>query len=113
MNLDANPTKEQLRELLAACDDLAGHHALWVSRQGDVRITLFPRGWPPPKFNPSPNVQLWHETFPGGMEYVGEKAVANEEWIPELFDALMEQWQKAKGQQRAVSFHLFDGIRGS
>lgn len=40
MNLNNNPTANELSELIAACDDNAGHHVLWVSKSGDVAITL-------------------------------------------------------------------------
>jgi hypothetical protein len=107
MNLNANPTKEQLRELLARCDDLAGHHVLWVSREGEVTITRLPKVWPP-AFEPGPEVQLYHETFPAGKEYVGPEAA--DEWVTELFEVLVEQWRMARDQPGVTSFHLFDGI---
>jgi hypothetical protein len=110
MNLNADPTKEQLRELLARCDDRAGHHVLWVDRGGEVRISQLPRVWPPPPFEPGPDVQLYHELFEAGKEYFGEEAAADDEWVSELFRVLVELWGKAKGRPRATSFHLFDGI---
>jgi hypothetical protein len=88
MNLNADPTKEQLRELLARCDDLAGHHVLWVEREGEVRISQLPRRWPPPRFESPPDLQLRHETFQAGNEYVGEAAAADDEWVSKLFDFL-------------------------
>ena len=41
MNLNDNPTKEQLADLLRPCDDRLDH-VLWVGRDGVVHIT--PRG---------------------------------------------------------------------
>ena len=43
MNLDDNPTIEQLRELLRSCDDSAGHHVLWVKKTGDVELSRIPK----------------------------------------------------------------------
>ncbi|SHH53980.1 hypothetical protein [Ferrimonas marina] len=39
MNMNNNPTTEQLASLIADCDDTAGNHCLWVERNGTVHIT--------------------------------------------------------------------------
>lgn len=42
MNLNKNPTVRQLKDLFRVADDEAGHHILWVNKEGDVRVTLLP-----------------------------------------------------------------------
>jgi hypothetical protein len=96
MNLDANPTREQLRELLAGCDDTAGRHLLWVNRKGDVgidRLQVNGAAQGPVR----PDVQISYEVFLAGNEYVGAEAAADDEWVTEVFERLCEEWQRLKG----------------
>jgi hypothetical protein len=98
MNLDRNPTKEQLQALLAHCDDTAGHHVLWVANNGDVAIATLPRNWPPAEWQASPlDVRLRYETFLAGNGYVGPEAAEDDGWVGELFDRLTKEWTRVKG----------------
>jgi hypothetical protein len=99
MNLDRNPTPDQLRALLSTCDDRSGHHALWVAGDGEVHITRLPRKWPPP--NPEethPEMKLRVETFEIGNGYVGPEAAEAADWVAELFRALTSRWPATKGK---------------
>jgi hypothetical protein len=99
MNLDRNPTIEQLRELVRQCDDSAGHHVLWVKKTGDVEISRIPGDQTPVGFEKAhPEMQLRLETFQAGNEYVGPEAASDDDWISELFESLRKEWQKAKGK---------------
>jgi hypothetical protein len=99
MNLEGNPTVEQLRELVRGCNDSAGHHILWVARNGDVRITRVPKERTPVGFQQdSPDMQLRLETFQAGNEYVGPGAADDSDWMKQLFDALTKEWPGAKGK---------------
>lgn len=99
MNLDANPTIEQLRELVRECDDSAGHHVLWVRKSGEVDIMRIPRDRPQDEFEIShPDMQLRVETFLAGNGYVGPEAANDDDWIAELFERLRKEWRKAKGK---------------
>lgn len=99
MNLDNNPTIEELRELIKRCDDQAGHHVLWVTKNGDVHVSRFPKDKPPIGFEEAePEMQLRYETFEAGNEYVGPEAAEDESWLKELFDALVNEWPNAKGK---------------
>lgn len=108
MNLDTNPTIEQLRELVRECDDSAGHHVLWVKKSGEVEITRIPRGRTPAGFEPShPDMQLRVETFLAGNEYVGPEATEDNDWIAELFERLTTAWQQAKGKPEVAHLDKF------
>jgi hypothetical protein len=99
MNLNANPTIEQLRELVRQCDDAGGHHVLWVRKTGEVVISRIPDDQPLGEFEQAhPDMQLRFETFLAGNEYVGSDAAADDEWISELFERLREAWHEAKGK---------------
>lgn len=108
MNLDQNPTKEQLADLIRPFDDRAAHHVLWVDRAGEVRVTRVEKRWPPPE--PGPDV-LDHalvrfETFQAGNGYVGPEASASDDWITDAFDWLTREWAAAKGSSRTVLLTL-------
>jgi hypothetical protein len=97
MNLNDNPTKEQLRELLSGTNDLSGHHILWVDKAGVVRLTWLPKRWPPVEpLEDLPGLQMRVQTFEAGKGYVGEEAANDEDWVTELLDMLMTQWSASR-----------------
>ena len=108
MNLERNPTTEELRDLLKSCDDRAGHHVLWVAKNGDVHVTRLPRDHSPSGVSINqPEVQLLTETFEAGNEYVGPEAAEDAAWIDQLFHTLAVEWPRAKGQPRVTYVNRF------
>lgn len=108
MNLNHNPTIEELRELVRRCDDSAGHHVLWVRKSGDVEISVIPDDLTPIGFQQArPDMQLRMETFQVGNEYVGPAAADDEGWISELFDSLLGEWATAKGAREVAYVDTF------
>jgi hypothetical protein len=108
MNLDANPTVQQLRELIARYDDAAGNHVLWVKRTGEVEISTVPPDNSPGRFQQEhPEMRLRYGPFLAGNEYVGPEAAADDEWIAELFESLLREWRKAKGESGVVAIDRF------
>jgi hypothetical protein len=97
MNLNNNPTTDQLRDLLRVCDDRAAHHVLWVDRTGEVHVTRVEKKWPVPQ--PGPDVLddalVRFEPFVAGNGYVGPDAAANDEWIADAFHWLLRDWAAA------------------
>lgn len=103
MNLENNPSALQLREMIRQCDDAAGHHVLWVNKDGDVLISQIPAEQSPHEFEQShPDIQLRVQTFQRGNEYVGPEAAEDDEWITELFGGLESAWRNAKGKQEVA-----------
>lgn len=99
MNLNRNPSVEELRSLLRQGDDSAGHHVLWVKRTGDVELSRIPKDNSPVGFEKAqPEMQMRFETFLAGNEYVGPEAADDEEWVRELFDSLLKEWPEAKAK---------------
>jgi hypothetical protein len=95
--MNHNPTLQQLRDLLASQDDHAGHHVLWVTDTGEVRISRLPKGPPPPEpWAGPPEMKLCYETFWGGYGYVGPQMATDEDWAPYLFENMVAEWAKAK-----------------
>lgn len=101
MNLDNNPTPDQLRDLLRPLDDRAAHHVLWVDRAGDVHITPMEKTWPAPR-QPGPDViaraLVYFEPFWAGNGYVGPEGVDGDEWIEDALNWLTREWAMAKQQ---------------
>ena len=99
MNLNDNPTLEQFRELLRQHDDRAGHHVLWVRKDGEVMLACLPRSNPRrqlPTYE-HPDMKLRYDTFPVGYGYVGPLQPDDDGWFRgELFRHLLEQWAKSK-----------------
>ena len=94
MNLNQNPTKEQLKAIIASCDDQAGHHMPWVDNDGNVHITLLPD-------DASPNIygkmqkdamRFRMETYCQGNNYVGPDAANDDVHVGALFDQMLALW---------------------
>ncbi|QVL49070.1 MAG: hypothetical protein KFB96_00570 [Thiocapsa sp.] len=97
MNLNNSPTIEQLAALVAECDDGAGHHVLWVDRDGDVHISTVPKHLSPVGFEQAtPEMKLRNETFAQGNDYVGPNAAKDERLISDLLKSLKRAWAEHK-----------------
>ncbi len=99
MNLNDNPTIEELREMIRPCNDWAGSHVLWVKKTGEVVLSRIRWDHPSAEFQRAqPDMQMRVETFGAGKEYVGPEAADNQEWMSELFGRLLSEWSNAKGK---------------
>ena len=95
MNLNYNPTQEQLRELLLSCDDNSGRHIIRVDRRGEVHITLLsddetPTSWAKKMEN---QIQFRYKTRGMGSGYVGPEAAKDAAYVQLLFRDLLQDWQ--------------------
>ena len=93
MNLNQNPTKEQLKSILAAAEDGEDHHILWVDNTGTVRVTplgddINPVGWE----TKYPSTAFRYETFQVGNGYVGAEAGADDSHVDRLYRSLVKEW---------------------
>jgi len=105
MNMNDNPTKDQLRDLLRPLNDLTAHHILWVDRSGEVRVTLLPNQWrpiPPPPQEVLDNALVRFQTFYASYEYVGPEAANDDEWIDDAYEYLVRDWAKANARGEPV-----------
>jgi len=94
VNLANNPNINDLKKLLAACDDAAANHVIWVDFGGKVHVTPVPAGLTPVGFEAAKKGEMKFrlETCGRGNDYVGEKAAASEKWTNELFKGLVRLW---------------------
>jgi hypothetical protein len=94
MNLVANPSIGELRELLSNADDDAGTHVLWVDQRGNVHLEalaeLTPAAWGERN---EADIRLQYESFQRGNGYVGPKAAKDDAWVSRLFQSLSQQWK--------------------
>lgn len=95
MNLKQNPTKEQLKSLVASKDDKAGHHMIWVSFDGDVFIDLIPHHLTPSGYAESLEdaMQFRLETLQVDNSYVGPEAAKDQNWIDRVYAALLTNYE--------------------
>ena len=97
MNLDDNPTREQLRELLGACNDGEGHHVIWVDGHGEVHITLLRCGgrtsgqW---ATEMREKIRFRCETRMVGNGYVGPETARDDEYVAFLLRDLVHHWER-------------------
>ena len=99
MNLNDNPTIEQFHDLLRKHDDRAGHHVLWVRKDGEVMLACLPRSplRKPPSYDHA-EMQMRYDTFPLGYGYVGPEQPDDDGWFRgELFEHMLGQWARLKG----------------
>lgn len=101
MNLNRNPTIDQLRDLVSRCDDSAGAHVVWVNQQGEVAVARVLEDQTEADFEQAhPDVQVRSEMFLPGNAYVGPEAAADIDWMTELFDNLNRKWQESSGKKQ-------------
>jgi hypothetical protein len=98
MNLNRNPTKDELQVLLESCDDGAGIHVLWVERMGEVQITLLLTEtdveWI--KEINDEKVQFHYKSYAKNDGYVGKAASVDDLYIVTLFEKLLRDWQEQR-----------------
>jgi hypothetical protein len=99
LNLNNNPTKEQFFALLEQHDDGAGHHVLWVRKDGEVMLTCLPRSNPRKELptHEHRDMRLRYDTFPVGYGFVGPRSDDDDGWfMGELFKNMLAHWTTLK-----------------
>ncbi len=90
MNMNRSPTIDQLRELFRSYDESSGHsHVLWVSKTGDVVISIDRGGVKSP---PICNARLCYEMFSPLSDQVGHSAANDTKFMNRIFKSLQERW---------------------
>ena len=99
MNMNSNPTIDQLQQIFTACNDKAGHHVLWIERNGEVHLDQLPEALGPVGFEESKfEMQCRFETYSQGAGYVGAEAAKDKDFIESVYDELVRVWPRVKGQ---------------
>ncbi|MDY7560652.1 hypothetical protein QN382_00630 [Pseudomonas sp. 10B1] len=94
MNLNNQPTVDQLARLFASQKDSLDSHILWVGEAGDVHIDRLSSSAGEGEFeqcNPSMRARL--KMYRRGQGYVGKKAAADEHFMGQVLQTLTREWQ--------------------
>ncbi len=96
LNLKDGFTMDDLKQLLSSCDDMEGHHIIWVDWNGNIDIALLPSNITPAGWaeKMGDRIKFRYETFVSGNEYVGFEAARDQKYVGELFEDLMNDWKK-------------------
>ena len=89
MNLNNQPTIEQLAEMFAAQKDTLDDHILWIGKSGKVQIDCLAPHTEEAEFDRN-NRELAArlKVYRRGQGYVGKKAAADRNFIEQVFDTL-------------------------
>lgn len=100
MNLNNQPTIDQLARLFASQKDTLDSHILWVCDEGEVRLDrLSPHTHENEFEKEHPNMSTRLKMYRRGHGYVGKKAAADRDFIGTVLDTLQSEWPGPKKQQ--------------
>jgi hypothetical protein len=96
MNLTTPTTIGELRRLVAAADDHAGEHMLWIDTSGEVHLTpLAVQAARTGAGIHTPAARLRFAAFAPGDGMVGPQAARNDRLIGELYFSILHHWLHA------------------
>ena len=97
MNLNNQPTIEELARMFAAQKDSLDSHILWISKSGQVHIDcLAPHAGEEEFDRNNQNLLARLKMYRRGQGYVGKKAAADRNFIEQVFDTLNNAWASFK-----------------
>lgn len=91
MNMNENPTAEQLAKLFGAKNDDEGAYSLWVDQVGGVHLDITDDTG-----SKIENARLRYASFEAAVGFVGEDAATDSELMGELLASLIEHWAAAQ-----------------
>jgi hypothetical protein len=89
MNMNNNPTVEELAAMMAIQDDNAHSHRMWVSHDGEVHISKVPED----EDYIRANAKFRYETLDAGNDYVGPNAASDLEYVQSELNHLKRDWE--------------------
>jgi hypothetical protein len=99
MNLNKQPTIDELSQLFAARKDSLDNHILWVCQEGEVYIDPLASGVPEEEFiNNHPNMRTRLLMYRRGHGWVGKKAAADKKFMSDVLQTLHDAWHTAERQ---------------
>lgn len=97
MNLNDQPTLDELAQLFAACEDKHYSHILWVCQSGEVHIDRLAHDTGEEEFEKlTPTLRARFKTYRRGKGYVGKKAAADKDFIGRVYRTLAHEWSVAR-----------------
>ena len=108
MNLNNQPTVNELARLFAAQKDTLNDHILWISDAGDVRIDAVTSCKEETRFEEErPQMRAHLKMSRRGQGYVGKKAAADSDYMARVLQTLTLTWEKAQTEQSLVKVNSY------
>ena len=97
MNLNNQPTIDELAEMFAAQKDTLDDHILWIGKSGEVQIDCLAPHTEDAEFDrKNRELAARLKMYRRGQGYVGKKAAADRNFIEQVFDTLNNAWASFK-----------------
>ena len=99
MNLNNQPTIEELAEMFAAQKDTLDDHILWIGKSGEVQIDCLAPHTEEAEFDKN-NRELAArlKMYRRGQGYVGKKAAADKDFIGNVLQTLKQAWDSMQNK---------------
>ena len=99
MNLNNQPTIDELARLFASHQDNHDSHVLWVCKSGEVHIDcLAPHSQESEFEKAHHSMRARLKMYRRGQGYVGKKAAADKDFIGRVLQTLSHEWQLMQDQ---------------
>ncbi|MGY1447153.1 MULTISPECIES: hypothetical protein [Pseudomonas] len=99
MNLNNQPTIDELSHLFAAQKDSHDSHILWIAKSGQVHIDCLSPHAHEEEFDKNNQDLLARlKMYRRGQGYVGKKAAADRDFIGRVLDTLKNEWQSLQNK---------------
>ncbi|WP_065260981.1 hypothetical protein [Pseudomonas bananamidigenes] len=99
MNLNNQPTIEELARMFAAKKDSHDSHILWISKSGQVHIDcLSPHAGEEEFDRNNQNLLARLKMYRRGQGYVGKKAAADKDFIGNVLQTLKQAWDSTQNK---------------
>ena len=108
MNLNNQPTINELAELFAGRKDTLNDHIVWINEAGDVRIDPVSHCVEETEFeNKHPQMRARLKMYRRGQGYVGKKAAADKAFMTKVLQTLTLTWEKAKAEPEVIKVNSY------
>ena len=99
MNLNNQPTIDELAHLFTAQKDSHDSHILWISKSGQVHIDCLATHADESEFDKNnQNLLARLKMYRRGQGYVGKKAAADKDFIGNVLQTLKQAWASMQNQ---------------
>ena len=94
MNLNNQPTIDELAHLFAKQKDSLDSHILWIAKSGQVHIDCLSPHAHEQEFDESQqDLAARLKMYRRGQGYVGKKAAADKDYVGRVLATLTQEWQ--------------------
>jgi len=99
MNLNNQPTIDELAHLFAKQKDSLDSHILWIAKSGQVHIDCLSPHTHEQEFDQhQQDLAARLKMYRRGQGYVGKKAAADKDFIGQVLETLKAEWQSLQNK---------------